>query len=182
MSCSKPIQQHQPCYEKRHKFCFNCGQFKPSSKLKAISDAVVSDYKLCYQIQIPDFRRSFIPNRICTSCKSNLSKVANGFRELTAKSSEIDRIRIQNSLFFITPSIWKKPKNSASNSHANCFICLTNISDNLKLRHESSISYPSDSSKIEPVPNVKIRIEDGESEKEESDEDDEEGLCLDGLN
>lgn len=109
-SCSPfPVanMSRKSCVNSSSKFCCMCGEYVIVKKRREITDYVRELFELYFGMSLRNTDKYWVPNRICSGCRSGLCRWAK-----TGKYYSLSQ-----------PMIWREPRN-----HMNdCYFCATKI-------------------------------------------------------
>ena len=144
------------CVNDPDNFCYTCGEFTPKANQKLISNFYKNAYRAYFQVELGDQDKKWAPHIVCKTWLENM-------RLWT--SSRLKSLRHAISM------IWREPQN-----HFNdCYFCSVSIAG-LNQKKRWSVTYPSLSSAIRPVPHsnelpVPVFQKDRHTQHRESDSD-----------
>lgn len=145
------------CEKNSDEFCYVCGKFEVIRNRRSISDTIKSLYQNCFDIEITNQDKPWVPHIICASCRKMLSQ--------WNKDRKADKLK------FTKPMIWSEPK-----SQETCYFCMTNkgnqnlvIKSKIEYAQVSSVNHSS-KAPIVPIENESEPMDVDNSRTEEEDD------------
>lgn len=96
------------CVNSRESFCYICGKYMLSKQQNNITNLVKNMYKMYFDYNIRNLEKPWTPNKVCTTCVSELRKWSKGKK---------------NSFNIAKPMQWREPQDHTQ----DCYFCCCNV-------------------------------------------------------